>query len=258
VFSVVYDSLEREMDVSLITRFLDERETRVFRAVLDPDRALQFLWGRALFVHVMRSFLGVDAARLDIDPGGRPYVADGRLQGCDINLSHCRGHIVMALSAIGSVGIDVELNHRATTDVAERFFSRSEVAWMKRLDPAARDHAFGRLWTTKEACTKAVGTGHKPPFVSIEVPPRGCGRWPRGTWWGIELGDDVACSVAVKSPRRLDRLRPTHVPLDRRDVRASLRSLSTEPSAMGSEPLPETESLLDHPSGGLYRESSRA
>src|SRR5687767_7322139 len=59
VFSVVYDSFDRDMDVSRLLRILSRSEMRAFRAVLDPDRAFQFLWGRALFVYVTRSFLGI-------------------------------------------------------------------------------------------------------------------------------------------------------------------------------------------------------
>jgi 4'-phosphopantetheinyl transferase len=89
-----------------------------------------------------------------IDPAlGRPELR--------FNLSHTRGFVACAVSVGSEIGIDVEaLAQRPIgLDVAERFFSPSEIAILRDKAPDQRLDTFLRFWTLKEAFIKATGEG---------------------------------------------------------------------------------------------------
>lgn len=224
MFGVTYDDLEAAADARLLSPILSPAEMDVFRSILEPDRAQQFLWGRALVAYVTRSLLGLRGARLVVAPKGRPYLEVPECRGClDVNLSHCTGHVVMGISAWGKVGIDVE-PHGSVFSVARRFFSDAEVAWMDGLSAAAHDRAFSRLWTTKEACAKTTGRGLTFPLVPVPVPLGRSGAWAGGRWWDVDVGDGISCSLAVARTDLPGEITPAFVQLERERVWAAVAS----------------------------------
>lgn len=83
---------------------------------------------------------------------GKPYVVDGSLH---FNVSHSGDYALIAVSPEAPVGADIQ-QHRDRTRwqaLAERFFAPEEAASLQSLDD------FYRLWVTKEAVLKALGTG---------------------------------------------------------------------------------------------------
>lgn len=72
------------------------------------------------------------------------------------------GNLLMAAAAQErTIGIDVE-RLRPVTDaasLAQRFFAVSEAEVLQELPQKERETAFIRLWSAKEACLKALGTG---------------------------------------------------------------------------------------------------
>jgi 4'-phosphopantetheinyl transferase len=89
-----------------------------------------------------------------IDPTlGRPELR--------FNLSHTRGFVACAVCVGSEIGIDVEALTRRRTglDIAERFFSPSEVAILRGAPPDQQPDMFFRFWTLKEAFIKATGEG---------------------------------------------------------------------------------------------------
>ena len=226
-YNVKYDSLDCEMDVLSFSWVLSNRDMDTFRGIRNLKRARQFLWGRVLFAYVMRCQLGIRDALLYVGPKGRPHIAYARSRRClDVNLSHCNGHVTMAGSSLGKVGIDAE-THRSDVDgIARRFFSEREVAWLSGLDTTARSVAFSRLWTVKEACAKTSGVGLKPPLMTVDVPLRRSGSWSAGKWWNIPMGASVSCAVAIAHPRLSMDIAPLNIRLDRAQVLEALGSTS--------------------------------
>ncbi len=129
----------------------DTGETRP-RAVRDAARATL---GRLL-----GGYAGDDRAPV-IETGahGKPFVP--ALPWLDFNLSHAGPYVAIAFARGQPLGIDIEpLDRRVAVDgVAARFFGAAETAALGRIEPGARQPAFLRLWTHKEAVLKALGDG---------------------------------------------------------------------------------------------------
>jgi 4'-phosphopantetheinyl transferase len=54
--------------------------------------------------------------------------------------------------------------------IARRYFHHAEIEEIFALDAAARDEAFLRCWTAKEAVLKAIGTGLAGSLTTFRVP----------------------------------------------------------------------------------------
>jgi 4'-phosphopantetheinyl transferase len=108
--------------------------------------------------------------RFVVETRGKPAIdpALGR-RGLRFNLSHTRGFVACAITFGSEIGIDVETLARnpAGLDIAEHFFSPSEVAILRGVAPDRQRDTFFRLWTLKEAYIKATGEGLSRPLDSF-------------------------------------------------------------------------------------------
>ena len=122
--------------------------------------------------------------------GGKPMLepSHGR-PDLTFSLSHTRGIVACAVGAGCDLGVDVEHCDRSlpVLELAQRFFAPAEAGLIASLPPAQRDACFYRLWTLKEAYTKAIGLGIaatlgafafrlEPPPVSITFLAAGADR----------------------------------------------------------------------------------
>lgn len=93
---------------------------------------------------------------------GRPELAGpGETLSLSFNVAHTDDQIIVALSAAGRVGVDVEAQQRESDALAlaRRYFRPEEVAALEALPAPQRQQRFLELWTLKEACVKATGEG---------------------------------------------------------------------------------------------------
>lgn len=102
-----------------------------------------------------------------IGPRGKPYLVG---DGLHFNLSHS-GKLALIGVSQHELGIDVEkVRHlESLTQIAQRHFSDSEFRKLEALDDAARELAFYRCWTRKEAYIKALGEGLSMALDSFDV-----------------------------------------------------------------------------------------
>jgi len=174
---------------SLLDRHEQERAGRF---VFDRDRAM-FVAAHALLRTALSRYADVapHAWRFETNRFGKPSIDPvlgyARL---DFNLAHTSGLVACAISR-SAVGIDVEaLDRRVDAiEIAGRFFTSGEVAWLSAGPDDQRDLRFLELWTLKEAYLKAVGVGlsHSLNTFGFTVddggaihfdPPEGdIGRW---------------------------------------------------------------------------------
>jgi 4'-phosphopantetheinyl transferase len=143
-----------------------ERETHR-RFFFDKDRH-EYLVTRAFVRSVLSRYaeLRPEEWHFEKNAHGRPFVVNRGLEGLAFNLSHSGGMVVCALGDCAEAGVDVEDTARGacTLDVAEEFFSPSEVAALSALSPEERRTRFFWYWTLKEAYIKARGQGLAIPL----------------------------------------------------------------------------------------------
>ncbi|MFF4716258.1 4'-phosphopantetheinyl transferase family protein [Streptomyces eurythermus] len=148
-------------------RVLLGREYERYRAAGHrPAARARFAASRRLVKHAAAAVLDVPADELDLarGPAGRPY-----LRGCDrlgLSLSHTGDLLVLALSLYGPIGADAEPLGRSGCRVllAQRVCTAQELTDLRALPAHERGDAVLRLWTLKEAYTKALGVGTGLPF----------------------------------------------------------------------------------------------
>lgn len=110
--------------------------------------------GRVLLEQLYRAQMGRDMPQIRIQPGGKPYFADG---SAHFSLTHTPHHVFCALSSC-PVGIDAEEADRPINlALADKILSFREKAHYEK----AQDKRLTLLkfWVLKEAQAKLRGTG---------------------------------------------------------------------------------------------------
>ncbi|MFE4589050.1 4'-phosphopantetheinyl transferase family protein [Streptomyces laurentii] len=145
------------------------RDWRRYEQLPQDRMRRRFVASRLLLRHAAAAVLGTAPDLVDLSylPGGRPYV-----RGCDqidISLSHTEEMMVVGITRQGRIGVDVE---RADRQLA-RTGSEAQACTpyeRERLDAAGeerRNDLMVRLWTLKEAYSKALGQGLKFRFTGF-------------------------------------------------------------------------------------------
>jgi len=119
---------------------------------------------------ILARYMGVAPERLvfTLGPAGKPGLEGGPA----FNLTHTGDHFVVALAPEGALGVDAEEGRRLRDleGLANRIFTREEREELFGVPPGpAREAAFLRGWTRKEAVVKALGRGISLPLQQISV-----------------------------------------------------------------------------------------
>ncbi len=139
-----------------------------FRA---PYLRRRYVVARGILRRLLAGYLKADARQLSFAYGAhdKPHVAnESRLH---FNLAHADDCAIYAVAQGREVGIDIEATARDVDvlGVARQAFSSVECAVLTALAPDARQDAFFRIWTRKEAYVKARGEGLSYPTRSFSV-----------------------------------------------------------------------------------------
>lgn len=128
-----------------------------------PHPQYQFVVTRGILRILLSHYLGVQPTELQFatQPHGKPMLVTPSLSPIQFNVSHAQGMALIAITLHHSVGIDVEWIDRKIQDrdIAERYFSVRESAYLATLTPPERSHQFFSHWTCKEAYLKMQGKG---------------------------------------------------------------------------------------------------
>lgn len=114
--------------------------------------------------------------RTEREENGKPYLPD--FPGLHFNLSHSGGMLLCAVDS-RPVGVDVERIREIEPDVAKSCFTPPERKRLEGKEGEEWREEFYRLWTLKESCLKALGTGLRRSPLSVEVTPD---DREEGTW----------------------------------------------------------------------------
>lgn len=153
----------------------DERErAEPFRLASLPAR---FLAARGQLRQILGRYLNMppEQLRFRYGPSGKPVLAGAAERELEFNLSHSDALALVAVTRIGRIGIDVE-RRRADLDVdeiAERFFSPRECAFLREQGSEARRLEFYRCWALKETCIRRA---------AMAWPRRSIGSTLRKAW----------------------------------------------------------------------------
>jgi len=179
-----------------------EEARRVRRARLQQRHET----GRTLLDDLLKTMTGTGDWSIAEEPGGKPaLVAAGRSDVPTISISHSGGLLAVAVSRLGPIGVDVE-RHDARRDVASlaRYaFGPQEQA----IVAAGGVAAFFRIWTLREAMSKATGEGISMAADGSDRigphPPRGAWRTPDGRWLLAhdERIDGYSLAIAILADR---------------------------------------------------------
>lgn len=157
-----------------------DQETAIveqLRQILSPDEHARanrfhferhrqhFIVARGYLRRIVSGYLEIPPAEIQFSYGaqGKPQLAtsSAQRQPFNFNLAHSGSLALYAFTRVGEIGVDLERIRPELTseDIAERFFSASEVARLNELSAELRHEAFFNCWTRKEAFIKALGTG---------------------------------------------------------------------------------------------------
>jgi len=156
-----------------LTNWLSAEERARVARFGKPILARRYTIGRAALRFVLAARLDVapHAVPIERDPRGRPRLPDAPL--LDFNVTHTGDAAMFGLVEAGGVriGVDLERASRNVNDagLARRVCTPREREALATLDEHGRRQAFLRLWTCKEAMSKATGDALAAPFRHLDV-----------------------------------------------------------------------------------------
>ncbi|MFQ5678533.1 MAG: 4'-phosphopantetheinyl transferase family protein [Gemmatimonadota bacterium] len=163
--------LDIAQHIGALRRALSEEERRRadrFRFPRDRDR---FTIARSGLRSVLARYLSTGPAEVSLRYGehGKPVAAGGA--DLQFNLSHAEDVAVVAVCPDRPVGVDVERVRRLSDleALARRCFSEPEGRCLSVVSGGERRELFFRIWTRKEACLKALGTGFGVSPIAVRV-----------------------------------------------------------------------------------------
>lgn len=184
-FMQVSDRLGREMDVWVIPLDAPLPGAEDISRVLAPDecaRAEHFLrpfdrqrWinGRLAVRRHLAAYLCCtpESIRLGTRGHGKPVIVDPGSPSLHFNVSHSQEVALLAVTAAGPVGVDVE-RIRPVADlprIVTRFFSPSEQSCILQASAPELESRFFTCWTRKESVLKALGVGLSMALDTFDV-----------------------------------------------------------------------------------------
>jgi 4'-phosphopantetheinyl transferase len=163
-----------QSQVDQFWHYLAEAErARANRFYFDHDRK-HYIVARGLLRLLLGRYLHLPPTEVAFVYGdhGKPDLAPVQAQaGVRFNISHSHGVALLAFARQREVGVDIE-QVRPLDDgeqIAERFFSKSEVAVFTAVPTPQKPQAFFNCWTRKEAFIKVIGEGLSCPLDSFDV-----------------------------------------------------------------------------------------
>lgn len=189
---------------------LNDAERAACHRLRKETHRARYTAAHALLRLALSDLLNIAPATIAIREGvnKRPELAPDCAQlapGLDFNLSSTQGFVACAIGHKVRVGVDLErvIPHRADEAMLPRVLTHSEQEWLRNSeDPAA----FFRLWTLKEALSKADGEGLGLPFNQILALPREDGsidldlrlvHKPGWHWRVLALQGGVPAALAI-------------------------------------------------------------
>lgn len=162
IWYAALDLPPEQLEIFSLTLSSDEK-TRAERFHFDEHRQL-FIASRGILREILSRYsdLAPDQIQFNYGSRGKPEIAESCGSAkLKFNLSHSGKVALYAITLDREIGIDIEKIHPIADaeQIAKRFFSAKECAWLSEHSPSEKPAAFFDLWTCKEAYLKAIGEG---------------------------------------------------------------------------------------------------
>ncbi|MFH0246528.1 4'-phosphopantetheinyl transferase family protein [Streptomyces sp. HK10] len=148
---------------------LGRRDWNRYAGTRDPAVRCRFAASRLLIKYTAAAALGIGPEDIDIAHrlGGRPYLRG--LDQVEVGLTHTGELMATGISRMGRIGLDAERADRRLDFglMRNRMCTPAEAAELDALPEEQRAARALRLWTLKEAYTKALGQGMRLPFTEF-------------------------------------------------------------------------------------------
>lgn len=173
------------------------------------DVRRRYAASRLLLKYAAGAVLRSDPEQLELayGPTGRPYLRG--YDQIDISLSHTGDVLLVGLTTRGLIGVDAERMDRQMYGggLGRHVCTPYELITLAALDERERNPSLVRLWTLKEAYSKAIGQGMNFRFTEFGFGPDGRpvqvqrpdGTIGTGDEWGFRsfVIDDAYCVSAA-------------------------------------------------------------
>ncbi|MEU3838521.1 4'-phosphopantetheinyl transferase superfamily protein [Streptomyces sp. NPDC028635] len=145
------------------------RDWTRYRRAPDATSRYRFLASRLLIKYTAAAALRVAPETLDLAYrlGGRPYLRG--FDQIDVSLTHTGDLLAVGLSRLGRIGVDAEPGDRRMRFdlLRSQMCTPAEAAELAALPEGRQTAETLRLWTLKEAYTKALGQGMRLGFTEF-------------------------------------------------------------------------------------------
>lgn len=206
-------------DIAPLAACLNPDEQARAARFLREEHRRRFAAFRGLLRHILAKYLELDPRNVPIvaTERGKPHLDIIGAAPLRFSVSHSEDRVLYAITGASSVGIDCEcaprLRRLDLDGLANRVLNDEERAYLHSatvgIDSAAREKAFLRLWTVKEATLKAIGAGLDRGLDA--VPALGAVTGADGdTWcdvrgrrlrrWSFAVEEACAAALAVERP----------------------------------------------------------
>jgi len=179
-----------------------------------PLHRARYIAGRGALRSLLAQYLGQKPAEFSftLNDHGKPELKESQLR---FNVSHSQNVALLAFCLTDDIGADVEFRRGDYDDekiarLARRFFCEAESRELETLSGTAKQAAFFRCWTRKEALLKATGEGIAGGLATYRVsllprqkaevlaPYEEIGDW---SLFDLQPGENIAGALAIRAGR---------------------------------------------------------
>ena len=163
ILTVIPELTQKDFD-ALLPFVSPDKQERIKQFHLFRDARNCLLGDILARVEICR-FTDLSMKQIDfsVNEYGKPFIADK--VPIQFNISHSSNYIACAITD-GPVGVDIELVKTADMQIAKRFFTTDETAYIMDGHKIIR---FYEVWTKKESRIKWEGMGLHKPLPSFSV-----------------------------------------------------------------------------------------
>jgi 4'-phosphopantetheinyl transferase len=192
-----YDEIDDEQLHSAYRGLLnDDEKKQEPRFYFTRDRR-RYLVTRALVRTVLSKYAPIAPAdwAFTTNPYGRPEIANSAATDARLffNISHTHSLIVLGVTKGRALGVDVEnvVARKVSIDIADRYFSPTEVRELATVPSDRQQDRFFEYWTFKESYIKARGMGLSIPLDRFSF------QFPHDHTVKISIHPELADSAAL-------------------------------------------------------------